>query len=246
MIRQALVLAAGRGGRLVPDGLGPPKPLVPVAGVPILSHVLARVEAAGLEEAFIVLGYRAAEIERYYERASFRSLRLHWLRGADPDRSNGMSVLQARTSLSRPFLLLMGDHLVDAAVLRRLAEVDLEPEGATLCIDRRLGRIYDVEEATKVKLTGERLTAIGKDLADYDAVDTGVFACSPAIFAALEASMRNGDCSLSDGIRVLAQRRVMRSLEIGEAEWADIDTPEALRRAETLIEAGKLALPIEA
>jgi len=246
VIRQAVVLAAGRGGRLVPDGLGLPKPLVPVAGVPILSHVLARVEAAGLKEAFVVLGYRAPEIERYYEQAPFRRLRVHWLRGADPDRCNGMSVLHARTFLSRPFLLLMGDHLVDVAVLRRLAEVDLEPGGAILCIDRRLEQIYDVKEATKVKLTGERITAIGKNLADYDAVDTGVFACSPAIFAALEASMQNGDCSLSDGIQVLAQRRMMHSLEIGETEWADIDTPEALRHAETLIEAGKLALPIEA
>ena len=245
MIREALVLAAGRGGRLVPDGVGRPKPLVEVAGVPILSHVLARVEAAGLEEAFVVLGHRAPEIERYYEQAPFRHLRVHWLRGADPDRSNGMSVLHARTFLPRPFLLLMGDHLVDVAVLRRLAGVALEPEGAVLCIDRHLGRIYDVEEATKVKLEGERITAVGKNLTDYDAVDTGVFACSPALFAALEASVRNGDCSLSDGIQVLAQRRVMRALEMGETEWADIDTPEALRHAETLIEAGKLPLPIK-
>ena len=96
-----------------------------------------------------------------------------------------------------------------------------------------------------MKLESERITAIGKNLTDYDAVDTGVFACSPALFAALEASVRNGDCSLSDGIQALAQRRVMRALEMGETEWADIDTPEALHHAETLIEAGKLPLSVK-
>lgn len=242
MIQQALILAAGRGGRLVRDGLGPPKPLREVAGRPLLSHVLAQVEAAGLAEAFVVLGHRGQEIERYYHQAPTTSkLRVRWLTGADPNRSNGMSVLHARAALRQPFLLLMGDHLVEAAVLRRLAAMALEPQGAILCIDRKLERIYDLEEATKVRLDADRITAIGKTLAPYDAVDTGVFACSPALFAALEASVCDHDCSLSDGIQELARRGVMRALDIGAADWIDIDTPEALRHAEQLLAAGKLA-----
>lgn len=243
MIRHALILAAGLGGRLVQNGLGPPKPLVEVAGRPLLSHVLERLQAAGVEEACVVLGFRADEIETYYRQRPWQRLRVQWLTGADPNRSNGMTVLHARAALRQPFLLLMGDHLVEVETLRRLPGVALDPQGAVLCVDRKLQRVFDVEEATKVKLAGERITAIGKALADYDAVDTGVFACSPALFGALEAAGRSGDCSLSDGIQGLAQRGHMYALDIGAADWVDVDTPEALRHAEGLIAAGKLALP---
>lgn len=209
--------------------------------MPILSHVLARIEAAGVEEVYVVLGYRAEEIGNYYRQAAPRRLRVHWLPGADPNRSNGMSVLHARPVLRQPFLLLMGDHLVESGMLQRLARQVLEPDVSILCIDRKLERIFDFEEAMKVKSEQESLLRIGKTLTDYDAVDTGVFACSPAIFDALEASIRHHDCSLADGIQELAQRGRMRVMDIGDAEWIDIDTPEALRHAELLIQAGKLS-----
>lgn len=243
MIRQALILAAGLGERLVANGLGPPKPLIEVAGRPLLSHVLARLEAAGLEEACVVLGFRAEEIEAHYRQQPPRRLRVEWLPGADPKRSNGLSVLHARSALRPPFLLLMGDHLQEVEVLRRLAGVEPDPAGAVLCVDRKLEKIFDVDEATRVKLAGDRIVAIGKGLADYDAIDTGAFACSAALFDALEASRRDADCSLSDGVRELARRGRMRALDVGEAEWVDVDTPEALRHAEKLLAAGKLALP---
>ena len=243
MIRKALIIAAGKGGRLVANGLGPPKPLIPVAGVPLLSHALLRLEAAGMEEACVVLGYRGEEIEAHYRQAPLHRLRVRWLPGANPNSSNGMSVLHARAALLEPFLLLMGDHLIEVEVLRRMARVALEPEGAVLAVDRKLDRVFDVEEATKVKLDAERIRAIGKQLSDYDAVDTGLFACSLGLWAALEASLRGGDCSLSDGIQELARGGRMRALDIREAEWVDIDTPEALAYAEKQIASGKFSLP---
>ena len=45
------------------------------------------------------------------------------------------------------------------------------------------------------------ITAIGKGLGDYDALDTGVFVCSPYLFNALDAAIRSGDTTLSGGIR---------------------------------------------
>lgn len=243
MIRQALVLAAGFGGRLVPNGLGPPKSLTKVAGLPLLSRVLGGLEAAGVKTAWVVLGHRGEEIESFYRAAHFSRLQVRWLPGADPNRSNGMSVLHARSALRKPFLLLMGDHLAELNVLQRLAAAEPDSEESILCVDRKCERVFDLEEATKVKLEGDRIVAIGKQLAQFDAADTGFFVCSPALFDALAASLQEGDCSLSDGIRELARRRRMRALDIGQAEWIDIDTPEALRQAETLLAAGKLCPP---
>ena len=60
----------------------------------------------------------------------------------------------------------------------------------------------------------------------------GMFLFSPALFDELEFAARDGNCSLSDGLRQLARERRLRALEIGDASWQDIDTPEALAHAE--------------
>jgi choline kinase len=78
--------------------------------------------------------------------------------------------------------------------------------------------------------------AIGKDLTPYDALDTGMFVCSPSLFAALDRSRAHGDTTLSGGVRQLAAEGLMRGLDIGHADWYDIDTIADLQHAESLLD----------
>ena len=98
-----------------------------------------------------------------------------------------------------------------------------------LAIDRKIDTIFDLDDATKVQTSGDQLTAIGKELTDYDAIDTGVFLCSDELFRYLKAAQRDGDCSLSDGVRLMAADGKVRAVDIGGAWWQDVDTPEMLR-----------------
>ena len=91
------------------------------------------------------------------------------------------------------------------------------------------------DEATKVRLVGSRIVAIGKDLVEYDALDTGVFVFSPVLFDALERARNLGDTTLSGGVRELASRGLMRGVEIGDATWCDIDTLSDLAAAESAL-----------
>ena len=90
-------------------------------------------------------------------------------------------------------------------------------------------------EATKVRLQGDRITAIGKTLTTYDALDTGLFVCDPVVFDALRKARHAGDTTLSGGIRLLAARRLMRAVDVGGATWCDIDTVADLESAEDLL-----------
>jgi len=73
---------------------------------------------------------------------------------------------------------------------------------------------------------------MGKDLPSYDAIDTGLFVCPDDIFSYLERARRNGDCSLADGVGLMAGADKVRGVDIGDAWWQDVDTPEMLQRAE--------------
>lgn len=87
----------------------------------------------------------------------------------------------------------------------------------------------------KVQTRDERVVGISKDLSNYDAIDTGVFSCPEEIFDYLERANQNGDCALADGVRLMAADGKVRAVDIGEAWWQDVDTPEMLKHAENFL-----------
>lgn len=88
-------------------------------------------------------------------------------------------------------------------------------ESLYLAVDKKIKRIFDLDDATKVKSREGRIVDIGKTIPEYDAVDTGLFICPPGIFEALEGAQVRGDCSLSDGVRAMAERGQARTVDIG-------------------------------
>ncbi len=133
-----------------------------------------------------------------------------------------------------PFWLTMADHVFDPSLF-----VALRPpqgvEGA-LYVDHKLETIYDMPDATKVRLGEEgELEDIGKELEDFNVVDVGLFWCGPGFVRALEDERdARGDCSTSDAVRRLSAQRAFAFPDIGPATWQDVDTPGARAHAETL------------
>ena len=237
---KCLIVAAGQGTRL--RERGPIKPLIPLKGVPILERVLARSRAAGIGEFVVVSGYRGEDVRSALDAIAAREqIRITHVINESWERANGVSVLRARPFLGEPFLLTMCDHLVDADILRDLMGAAVEPDTVTLAVDFNIGgSINDLEDVTRVKCVDGRIERIGKVLREFNAIDTGVFRCSPVIFEALEASEAAGDDSISGAMNVLARWGKARVFDIGERLWLDIDDPVAFRKAEDLVDAGRL------
>ena len=149
----------------------------------------------------------------------------------DYHKSNGVSALKARNALHDNFLLLMADHLFEPETARMMVRQHLAPGEVILGVDPKIDRIFDIDDATKVRRSGDRIVDIGKEIEEYDAIDTGMFLCTPALFDDLDRSSKDGNCSLSDGMRRLARGGRLRALEI-DAPWHDLDTPEAFAHAD--------------
>ena len=247
-VHTALVLAAGNGDRFR-NLTRESKLLQSVLGRPLIIRTLETARDAGISAFEIVLGYHADRVRAAIERQAPPDVALHFTHNPDWHLENGVSVLAARGRLRSRFALLMGDHLFEARVLRQLLLASVDARASLLAVDSRPAAPEIAAEATKVRLRGSRIIAIGKTLTTYDALDTGLFVCAPSLFDALEAARAQGDTTLSGGIRILAARGLMRSFDIGDATWCDIDTIEDLHSAELLldtpIEAGA-AMPIDA
>ena len=240
----AVILAAGWGSRVqgLSEDEGPvSKPLILLEGAPMVVRVIRTLASEGIGEIVVVTGYlreRVEETVMALDGENGLKIRTVFNPRWD-DLANGVSLLAAEPLVDGPFILTMSDHVYDASIVGDLIRQGDEGKAVRLCIDRKLDRIFDMDDATKVKTELDRIVAIDKRLKDFNAVDIGLFLCNTDVFSALgEALEKNGDCSLSDGMRILGKNGRFGYFDIGGRYWQDVDTPEMLSHAEEMLATG--------
>ncbi len=196
----------------------------------IVETILLTLARAGIAEVVIVTGYKHEVIEQRLGDGQRLGLRLRYVFNPDWQKRNGVSVYSARACFApnEQFLLMMSDHLFSPDMLTKLMAAPIAAGEIALAVDPKVSAIFDIDDAMKVVYEGEHIRNIGKTLTSYNGIDCGLFKCTTGLFDALAAAMIDGDCSLSDGCSQLIANGKMKSVEIGEAFWIDIDTPEAL------------------
>src|SRR6266545_866142 len=148
-------------------------------------------------------------------------------------------VVVGRAAAAR-FLVAMVDHVVTPEAVTRL----LASRAAfALAVDSKPCHC-DIEEATKVRLEGDRVVAATRELDDYDAVDAGLAVCDLAVVAAAERSLLAGETTWNAVKRHwLAEGGEIAAVDIEGLFWIDVDTLEDVRRAERLIVASAARKP---
>lgn len=238
---KCVIIAAGQGLRL--RDIAPLKPLAPLLGAPLISHVIDCAMEGGATEFVVVTGYEGDKLERrLYALAAARGLRLNCIRNPKWKASNGHSVAAAGPVLhGEKFLLVMSDHIFDPEIARDLIRRYGDTPGVALAVDGRLDNpLVDLEDVTRVDVAEDgRIRRIGKLIERYNAYDTGVFLASPLLIEAIEAKVAAGGVgSLSEGMQALAEQGLAFAHDIGDRFWIDIDDAEAFGRAQR--EAGRL------
>ncbi|MBV9491055.1 MAG: nucleotidyltransferase family protein [Verrucomicrobia bacterium] len=230
MITHAVILAAGRGTRMRELTEEIPKPMVRVAGRPILERIVTGLASAGIQRILIVVGYRKSAITAHFGDGSRFGARINYVEQKTPDGTGRVVTLAQPFTGSSPFLLSYGDILVDPAFYPRLME--LGEADALLSIRRSTdvskgGAVY-LNAASEVIDLKEKPNP--QEVASTPWYNAGIYAFRQSVFpyiARLQPSPR-GEYELTDAIRAMVHAgEKVRTVEI-TGDWADVRDPEVL------------------
>ena len=228
----ALILAAGRGRRLLPYTSERPKCLLPVGRRTILQHQLRRLADAGVEEAVIVAGFGAGAVRRQARASSPVAVRVVY----NPFfaiSDNLVSLWSARSEIGGDTLLLNGDNVFHPRVLQALLAGD--PGPCALLVHRKA--VHD-DDDMKVEIREGRLAGIGKDLhpSRARAESIGIVRVtgegSRLLRRVLEEAVEEEGALRRfylDALGRMAEAGCpVRCVDIGGLPWSDVDTAEDL------------------
>ena len=179
---KAVVMAGGEGSRLRPLTSRQPKPLVPVAGRPIMEHILLHLRRHQMRDVVATIQYLGASIRNYFGDGSEQGVSLTYSVEDSPLGTAG-SVMLARQQLNEPFCVISGDALTDidlgAAVRfhrqrKALATIVLKPVPNPL----EYGVVV-VDEGGAVQRFIEK-PSWGEVISDL--ANTGIYILDPAVF----------------------------------------------------------------
>jgi len=226
---RALVLAAGQGNRLGDLTKNRPKGLLPVAGVPLLGRILRGLKGAGVQDVWLVVGYKADIICKEFGE-KYMGLKIRYIYAKDWEKGNLHSFLAAQGFTDSNFLLCMCDHIFEVDIVKKL--LDTEPKSALVLATDKNGYAPD---DTRVLEHDGLILDIGKFINPSNCTDTGFFLCSPAMFKYAEEVAQKGMSELADAVRIAATNNDARVIDVSGHYWADIDTRQDLERAKWLL-----------
>ena len=229
-MKNAVLLAAGRGTRMRGLTEDLPKPMLEVHGKPVLQHIVEGLRDSGLTNLLVVVGWRAEVVRDFFGDGSKFGVRIRYETQTKQDGTGRVVALAHEFAGADPFLLSYGDILVAPENYARICSA-LPGAEAVLTVKRSddvsQGGAVFVNE--KFELTDLReKPKPGEPTSPW--YNAGIYAFRPSIFdyiAKLQPSPR-GEYELTDAIRELAvSGKKVQALEIA-GDWADVRDPEIL------------------
>lgn len=141
---EAVVLVGGKGTRLRPLTLSAPKPMLPTAGVPFLTHLLSRIREAGITHVVLGTSYKAEVFEEHFGDGAALGLELEYVVEDEPLDTAGAIRNVAHKLRERDVMVFNGDILsgVDLRAVvdtHRKAEADVTLHLVRVADPRRFG-----------------------------------------------------------------------------------------------------------
>ncbi len=233
----AVILAGGR-GRRIRDVTKKPKVIIEtdVYGFSVLERHLKGLSRQGVERFVIVVGYKADEVINYVKSKGLDKIyEIYFAKTDNYDKyGNGYGALSAEKYVDRPFLLVMGDHIIDYSFLGFFHGRVSKNRPLIDFIDTIINYVKP-EWCTKVRISNGYVTASSKNLEKFDGVDIGCFLCHPSVFAILKRLAKEGKTEWNDLVEYVIERYGLPYFDIKGKFWHGINNKEQYESAKKSI-----------
>jgi bifunctional UDP-N-acetylglucosamine pyrophosphorylase/glucosamine-1-phosphate N-acetyltransferase len=211
---KAVILAAGEGVRLRPLTLTRPKCMLYVAGRPILHHLIVEAKKAGVSEVIVVVRYLKEKIIEYFSNVDL-GIKLTFVEQG-PEKGTGTALLCAEKMLNDTFVVLAGDTVTEASVIKRVIE---EREGR---ITLAVKRVKNPREYGVVELSGNTISLFEEkpQHPKTDLANLSVYCMEPTAFNDLKSvgKSERGEYELSN---ILVGSKAV----VVDGYWRDVGYP---------------------
>src|SRR5579884_4006574 len=190
---KAVVMAGGEGSRLRPLTIRRPKPMVPIAGKPVMEHILNLLKHHGVTEVVVTVQYLASNIEDYFGNGSQLGMRITYSREDVPLGTAG-SVKNAEEQLTEPFLVISGDALTDYNLSEIIQYHQNKKALATLTLAHVPNPLeYGVIITNEDGHITQFLEKPSWGEVFSDTINTGIYVLDPQIFAYFEKNKQRSE-----------------------------------------------------
>ena len=223
-----LIMAGGKGTRLYPQTEYCPKPLLPIAGKPILEHIINRAKAEGFSNFFLAVHYLSGMIEDYFGDGSHFGVSIKYLR-----EESALGTAGALTLLeplpATPIVVTNGDVLTDISYAEILNYHQEKKSQATMAI-----RIHEFQNPFGVvELKGHEISRYKEKPILRSYINAGVYVLDPLCIGLLKKSQY---CDMSTLFETLIQSTKRVTAYPTHEKWLDIGRPADFQEAQLITE----------
>lgn len=220
-----VIMAGGMGTRLLPHTEDCPKPLLTVAGKPMLKHIIERAKLEGFNHFVLAIHYLGHMIEAYFGNGERLGVRIDYLREESPLGTAGALGL-LKPIPDAPFVVTNGDVITDIRYGELLDFHTRHTATATMAV-----RVHEWQHPFGVVQTqGVEIVGFEEKPIARSHINAGVYALDPSALSVLTADAHCDMPTLFERLQVKSQRTVAYPMH---EPWLDVGRPDDLKQANT-------------
>ncbi|MFW9952825.1 MAG: bifunctional sugar-1-phosphate nucleotidylyltransferase/acetyltransferase [Candidatus Thorarchaeota archaeon] len=228
---KAVILAAGKGKRLRPITSTRPKPMIPLAGKPLLEHTIIGLREASIQEILLIVGYKEEIIKNYFKDGSKFGVKIKYITQEEYLGTAQAASLAKEFVNEDTFLMVYGDLLVDSLVFQSLINkfAKYSCQGVICLKEVPNPKDYGI---VSLDTKGYMVKIIEKPSMEANLgnlVNAGIYLFSPIIFEAIKKTKKSSrnEFEFTESMEILIKEMngKIQSYVLLDEYWNDIGLP---------------------
>ena len=237
---KALILAAGRGTRMKGMTEDLPKPMIPVAGKPILERILLGLKEAGVAEFVFITGYKSEVVQDHFEDGSGYGVRIEYVHQLELNGTAKAMLLGKDAVGESDFFLSWGDILVEPLNYQQMSQTFMSGDFDAL---EAVNKMDDPHQGSSVVFDEEGIVEKiiekpPKGTAPSPYNGSGIFCFHPDVFEFAEQVpiSPRGEYELPQALQAMIESGKRFKVHPIRGYWGDVGTPEDWERMNRLLQ----------